>query len=335
MIKPEQIKFLRDHPVQKSLFPDSSEKNRIYLALVPHTFMIGEKDNFGIGLSVTHDGYILEENCPQVEGYINRIITEKSAFLERMICLIGIASEHGEKKGSYIALNTVGSNSFWHWMMDNVIRAAIAMDAGFDGYYIIPHYQFAKESLEMIGIPENKIILFDETPCILERLCVPQLVSFKRFPRLIQKTRDKFLQSVGKADVSNKRIYIARHNFRTVVNEPELTELLNRYNFRQIVMEDYPLKEQIRIASEADCVIAPHGAGMVHTLFMRSNSLVLELFSPMYINPCMLPVIDYLKHRYYMIPSNSNYCVGEYPHQLNVEANIPMIELTLKRELKA
>jgi len=341
MIKPEQIRFMCDHPVQKSLFPNSVETDKpfssVHIVIVPYTFLIRGYDQT-VAAPIRWDGYILEESTPYSDYFISLVKNPENFKI--ISDEISKADENSLKKGKYLALNGMWS-SFWHWMMENIIKAIIAMEAGFDGYYIIPHYKFAKESLELIGISPDMIIPYDGKTWLLETLYIPQPITggqeLKKFPVLIQKMRDKFLRAAGSSNNTSERIYIARpqNAVRRIVNEPELTELLNRYNFKQIVMEDYPLKEQIRIASEADCVIAPHGAGMVHTLFMQPESLVLELFSPMYINPCMFPVIDYLKHRYYMILSNSSYCIGEYPHQFDIEANIPMIELTLKRELKA
>lgn len=109
------------------------------------------------------------------------------------------------------------------------------------------------------------------------------------------------------------RIYIARQNpslSRRIDNELQLMEVLFKYGFQRVVMENYSLKEQIAISAGANCLVAPHGAGMVNCLFMKPQSLIIELFPTTYINPYMLPIIDSLQHRYFMIPS-SHKRVGE------------------------
>jgi len=338
MIKPEQIKFLRDHPAQKSLFPDSVETDKpfssVHIVIVPYTFLVTGHD-YMAALPVRWDGYILEENTPYSDYLISLVKNPESFKFIRDE--ISKANENSQKKGKYLMLNGLWCLQFWHWMMEKIINAIIAMDAGFDGYYIIPDIPFARESLELLGIETDKIISYDGKTWLLETLYIPQPITggqeLKKFPVLIQKMRDKFLQAAVSNNNTFERIYIARpqNAVRKVVNEPELMEILGKYQFQRIIMEQLPLKEQIRIVSAAKCIIGPHGAGMVHCLFMQPGSLVLELFSPTYINPCMLPVIEHLKHRYYMIPSakNKDYLYGD-----DIEANIPVIEVTLKRELK-
>ena len=338
MIKPEQIKFLRDHPAQKSLFPDSVETDKpfssVHIVIVPYTFLVTGHD-YMAALPVRWDGYILEENTPYSDYLISLVKNPESFKFIRDE--ISKADENSQKKGKYLMLNGLWCLQFWHWMMEKIINAIIAMDAGFDGYYIIPDIPFARESLELLGIETDKIISYDGKTWLLETLYIPQPITggqeLKKFPVLIQKMRDKFLQAAVSNNNTFERIYIARpqNAVRKVVNEPELMEILGKYQFQRIIMEQLPLKEQIRIVSAAKCIIGPHGAGMVHCLFMPPESLVVELFSPTYINPCMLPVIEHLKHRYYMIPSakNKDYLYGD-----DIEANIPVIEVTLKRELK-
>jgi len=345
MIKPEQIKFLRDHPVHKSLFSKNVEDDKalslLHIVVVPHVFLFQGREQMAGGhenvvtLPVRWDGCILEESTPYSDRLISLVNTPESFKI--ISDEISKADENSQKKGKYLALNGLWCSQFWHWMMEYIIKAIIAMDAGFDGYYIIPDIPFARESLELLGIETDKIISYDGKTWLLETLYIPQPITggqeLKKFPVLIQKMRDKFLQAAVSNNNTFERIYIARpqNAVRKVVNEPELMEILGKYQFQRIIMEQLPLKEQIRIVSAAKCIIGPHGAGMVHCLFMPPESLVVELFSPTYINPCMLPVIEHLKHRYYMIPSANN---RDYIYGDDIEANIPVIEVTLKRELK-
>jgi len=120
-------------------------------------------------------------------------------------------------------------------------------------------------------------------------------------------------------------------NGRRVVNEEALWAILAGFGFQKVVMEDMALGEQIRLAASADNLVAPHGAGMVHCLFMPANSLVIELFSSNYLNPCMLPVISHLQHRYFMVPSPA--IPGQTDCRGDIKAYLPMVEMTLRREL--
>jgi len=337
MIKPEQIRFMCDHPVQHSLFPKNVEDDKspssLHIIVVPQVFLV----NAGAAgvLPLTWDGYILEESSPYGDYIVN--LGKHPEFFKYVNDELCKTDENSFKKGTYLSLTGLWCVSFYHWMMENIIKVIIAMEAGFDGYYIIPNLRFARESLELLGISPDMIIPYDGKPWLVEALYIPQPIigqsELKKYPTLIWTARNRFLQAVGNSNNIYERIYIARpqNAVRKVVNEPELMEILGKYQFQRIIMEQLPLKEQIRIISAAKCIIGPHGAGMVHCLFMPPESLVVELFSPTYINPCMLPVIEHLKHRYYMIPSANN---RDYIYGDDIEANIPVIEVTLKRELK-
>ena len=72
---------------------------------------------------------------------------------------------------------------------------------------------------------------------------------------------------------------------------------------------------------------------MVHCLFMPPGSIVIELFSSHYFNPCMFPVINHLRHTYFMVPSPP--IPGQTDTCGDINAYIPMVEMTLRRELEA
>jgi capsular polysaccharide biosynthesis protein len=106
--------------------------------------------------------------------------------------------------------------------------------------------------------------------------------------------------------------------------------LLFKYDFQRVVIERLPLQDQIGLMAEARCLVVPHGSGTVHSLFMSPQSLVVELFDANYVNPCMLPTMEFLKHRYFMIP-NASLNKLEDGHFL---VNTYCLDVTLKRELE-
>ena len=78
-------------------------------------------------------------------------------------------------------------------------------------------------------------------------------------------------------------------------------------------------------------LIGPQGAGISHCTFMPERSLVLELYAPTYLNLCVLQACQRLEHRYFLSTSNCPY--RGYRHGYDIEANLPLIELTLARDL--
>ena len=78
----------------------------------------------------------------------------------------------------------------------------------------------------------------------------------------------------------SNRIYISRekaYNGRKVINEDELLEVVNKLNFKKVVLESIPINEQIKLFYNAEIVIAPHGAGLTNTIFSDQINIV-ELF---------------------------------------------------------
>jgi hypothetical protein len=246
----------------------------------------------------------------------------------------------GLRPGIYLPLHSLRACNFWHWVMESLIRVVTAQEAGFSGSCIIPaaaeKQTFVADSLDMLGVSRDRILLYDGHPWHVECLMVPEPIKathdLRHLPGLMDILRSKLMAACPRQTLPPRRIYIAREDQileRRVVNETELVDLIKSYGFERIVMEHLSLPEQICLMSNADALVTPHGSGMVHSLFMKPGSLVIELFSNQYVNPCMLPVMDHLHHRYYMF-SNHWLSPAQNGH---IHADTFCIDITLKREL--
>lgn len=74
---------------------------------------------------------------------------------------------------------------------------------------------------------------------------------------------------------------------RMVRNDAEVVAALKsfaaNYRAKKVVIKDVDfnvltLKEQIKVDLETDLMIGPHGAGLMHNIFMRDRAMLLELF---------------------------------------------------------
>ena len=86
------------------------------------------------------------------------------------------------------------------------------------------------------------------------------------------------------AENATRRIYISRQDadFRHVVNEGELLSELQNWGFEKYVLSEMSFENQVRVFSEAEAVVAPHGAGLVHLLW-ADDPVVLELIPETYL----------------------------------------------------
>ncbi|MCB0337770.1 MAG: glycosyltransferase family 61 protein, partial [Bdellovibrionales bacterium] len=73
---------------------------------------------------------------------------------------------------------------------------------------------------------------------------------------------------------------------RRILNQEEMETVLSRYGFQTIYFEDYSFTQQVAISAFCDIMIAPHGSGLVNSLFMPTNSSVIEYFPHKRVDSC-------------------------------------------------
>ncbi|MFN4151837.1 MAG: glycosyltransferase family 61 protein, partial [Candidatus Sericytochromatia bacterium] len=159
---------------------------------------------------------------------------------------------------------------------------------------------------------------------MVSNLCVPELVEpdDSKFNALLDLIRNKFLSKIVNS-TKYERVYISRKkakNGRKILNEDELISLLSNYDFRIIETEKMSLLRQVEIFYDTSFLVGAHGAGMIHSLFMKNKSTVIELFSPVYINYCCTKnSVELLSHKYHAVVSE---CTGKYSYGENQDAPI-------------
>jgi capsular polysaccharide biosynthesis protein len=180
--------------------------------------------------------------------------------------------------------------TYAHWYFDVLTRLAILEEAGYEWKKfdkIIVNSRtlpFQKETLRMLGIPDEKLVAIDEDHHIVcEKLVAPSLPGLTgNFPKwTVPWLRDHLLSHGKIVPDSPKRIYISRRKaaFRRVRNEDELLPILERNGFDLVCNEDYSVAEQIGIFSEAEFVLGPMGSSMANLLFSNPGTKVIETYS--------------------------------------------------------
>ena len=88
------------------------------------------------------------------------------------------------------------------------------------------------------------------------------------------------------------RVYLhrAEGSNRRVANFAGVRALVERFGFVVYSFEHTPLAEQVRIMRSARCVIAEHGSATTNILFCRAGTRVLQLFNPVFVEPCFWSV---------------------------------------------
>lgn len=186
-----------------------------------------------------------------------------------------------------------GSREPYHWPHDALTRLLAAQKIHKDISVLIPSdnpaSRFIRESLDILGIAPARIQVVHPGERIRTRelwLCENLDAYPLKQVALLSELRARMLTGVGcdpSAQIPNesgKRVYISRQgsiNKRSIENHNDFAELARRYEFAEVRMEQLSLADQIRLAAKTTRLLAPHGAGLFHTLYMPGGQVV-ELF---------------------------------------------------------
>ena len=300
----------------------------LHLSILENTIMVGK-----YGLLISQQGQLIRESV--IYGHIDEAIKGVEIFE------ISPNNCH-YLDGEFLPLCGYWSEGFWHWVMEYIPLILHAKLAGFNGIYVLSADapQFVIDTIHLLGIDPQQVVLYDGTPWVMKKVWLPRRLPASgnlliEYPGTLKLLRESLLMgaNANNSDLK-KRVYISRRDApkgRRIVNEESLIAMLEHYGFNSVTMSSFTFEEQIKYMANAEVLIGPHGAGMAHCLFMPERSLIIEMFSPQYIAPCMLPVTNLLKHRYHMaLPT---FTADVYPHGKEIEANLMLIETILKAEI--
>lgn len=174
---------------------------------------------------------------------------------------------------------------FFFYMIANFIQLELNYPIIY--YYKKSKYAYVEELLELL--PKNFIRHFEKNT---ELNYIPFLTSSKfkfiRFkfntdwsiPKEYELIRLLYKDHFNPIRKENKYIYISRNDakIRRVKNEECLVNVLKIFGFDVIIMSELSVKDQMKVFSESDIVIAPHGAGLAFSVFSNKDLTLLELF---------------------------------------------------------
>ena len=214
-----------------------------------------------------------------------------------------------KKNGEKVAvLTTDGSNTYYHWLFDILPRIHLLKKAGiFESIdiFILPKlkHDFQKSSLSYFKIPNHKIHEIEDDEAVFANdLIVPSLPSELGTVNLwaLNFIRDTFL-----LDSSNlylrRKVYISRKNAtsRRLLNEDEIIEYLMGLGFEIIEAENLSFIDQVKLFSQAEVVVSPHGSGLSNIVFCNKKTKVIDLFYGDFLVPCFWVIAAQLGLDYY------------------------------------
>jgi len=208
---------------------------------------------------------------------------------------------------------TLGGNSYYHWLIEEVPRIISFVTNGGNCLYLScemdqPLHQLLTwlgYSGELLKASDNVIFRARSVQC--QVLHGQSGTPSSRILASVHKLRRVITASDAKVLSPHKRIYIARRSTRKLLNEDYiLNNILEPLGFHVVDLDRMPWKDQINLFTNADIVIGAHGAAFSNIIFMKEGSCVIELFGVSYVHWCFWHLSQHLKLNYYACVESSS-----------------------------
>ena len=168
-------------------------------------------------------------------------------------------------------------------------------------------------------IPDYEIVSIYGEPSITNLVENPKII----FPFL----RDLFSQKFNNEIIKGKRIFITRKNSesqhngilkRYILNENDLKNMLNKYNFEFIQLEEYKTDEKIKLFMESDIIVSSHSGSLTFSLFANKNTKIIEILNKgtigfshnHYIDICNILGLNYNRYSNIIEDRNGNFNIN-------------------------
>ena len=291
---------------------------------------------------ITPDNYLLADVSRDYPGFLPGC--EKHDVRKHSVFQLESFPGLKQIDGSVAVLSGLSGNVYFHWMVDVLPRIELLRLSGRDlaeiDWFLVNscQHQFQRESLRILGIPEEKVLESDRLPHIqATELIVPSFAGYLGWSPgwAMDFLRREFLKGILPSLSYPKRIYISRSKarYRRVLNEEDVVEVLEQFGFVSILPESMSLAEQIAHFYHAEVIVAAHGSGLTNTIFCRQGTKVIELVSPHYISHYYWGSSQYLQLEHYFLAGEAFECypIRQLMYQNSLSEDILVNLSSLKR----
>lgn len=132
---------------------------------------------------------------------------------------------------------------------------------------------FIKEILISKNI-EFKFIYLDDDFYRFTNSEMPQFFNLTKSVNIL-----KNLLTPKKSETKDNKIYVTREgsSYRKIINEADIIPILRSKGYKVINPELYKIEEQIKIFSNADKIVAPHGSNLANIIFCKPKTEICEI----------------------------------------------------------
>lgn len=234
--------------------------------------------------AVSRDGcYVFTERNELFRESVDRLSFMEDLFASRPNLEAELEATPTEPAPDTVAvLGAQRAVNYFHWWIDVLPKCWMLGNSPYRQCHLLtpPLTQaFQHESLRLLGQHATPLTRplqrFRQTICMRgltygsSQAISPQVAEFAQWCR-------------AKLDLTpsrrSRKLFLSRRRARTrkLVNEREILALLGP-DFELIELETLSVEEQAQLFSQADAIVAPHGAGLTNLLFCTQPTPVLEL----------------------------------------------------------
>lgn len=178
------------------------------------------------------------------------------------------------------------ASNYWHFMA--YVLPTIMENRDKANYFLIANTtEYIIEYISLLGININRLVPIRGRPIVAERLNLSGslLPCYDKHyaPYAGLKAVAHKLKEYRMHRSSQMKVYIDRLSSnngsinRRVMPDPSWKVFIEGLGFRVVYVEKMTVREQIEIFSEADVVMAMHGAALTNCIYMHREATVIEL----------------------------------------------------------
>ncbi len=293
------------------------------------------------GIGITGDGLLLEDSIVMPgqgrikTSIINSLVNHPFLTMETLYTSRRSPGRTSQTLDCACSLFG-GWNNYYHWIVEHLpkLRAVeyYKEQTGTQPTIIIPNDppSYIPETLELLNIQPSNCVQWDPPAIDIRTFILPSYPEAN--PENLHWLRTKLRDSIqeNESKTTPNRIYISREKAptRQIKNEEQLFNLLSDFGFQRVYAEDLSVSSQIRLFSNADILIGPHGAGLTNMIW-GDEMKIFEIHYD-YVRDVYSVLANNLGHDYIPIQGS-----GAPPNQLNSDiiVDVEQIESILSGNL--
>ncbi len=211
--------------------------------------------------------------------------------------------------GRTLLLAAGHSGNFYHWLLDTLPRLRLVQRSGialqqFD-HVLLPGATGDFLALTLARVPEltaTRHVLDDSAHFECEEIVwASNLHPVTDSSRWAVAYLRRTLLDRGRAIAPRRKLFLSRSRAtrRRLLNEEAIWEsVLAPAGFTRIFLDELPFDRQIEEVSQAEAIVAPHGAALTHMVFAEPGCSIVELMSEGYPTPYFWNLAQTMGHQY-------------------------------------